>query len=106
MFLMQLFPVLAKARVPALLPSMVAAACQRGPELPALPPCPQSVWDKERERRERDMRERRERGQPVDPTSEEKWKEMVQEKWKDGVLGAVADLKVAQVRTCGCEVQQ
>lgn len=97
MFLMQLFPVLAKARVPALLPSMVTAACQRGPELSALPPCPQAVWDKELEKRQRDMRERQQRGQTAEQVSEEKWKEQVQEKWKEGVLGAVTDLKVAQV---------
>eukprot|EP00878_Enallax_costatus_P007959 GHUV01008325.1.p1 GENE.GHUV01008325.1~~GHUV01008325.1.p1 ORF type:complete len:285 (+),score=89.02 GHUV01008325.1:246-1100(+) len=97
MFLMQLFPVYAKTRVPALLPSMAAAACQRGPELSALPPCPQAVWEKEMEKRQRDMRERQQRGQPPEQMSEDKWKELVQEKWKEGVLGAVTDLKIAQV---------
>jgi hypothetical protein len=55
---MQLFPNLAKTRVPLLLQSMVAAACQRGPEPPALPPCPLGFWEKEKEKREREIRER------------------------------------------------
>lgn len=98
MFLMQLFPALAKVRVPALLPAMVAAACTRGPELAALPPVPQSFWDREWEARERAARERAARGQAPEAVPEDKWKEGVAERWREALLAAVADLKVAQVR--------
>lgn len=97
MFLMQLFPSLAKARVPALLPAMVSAACTRGPELAALPACPPAFWERERERRDKELRDRRERGQAADVAAEDKWREAVADKWREQLMAAVADLKTAQV---------
>ncbi|WIA37453.1 hypothetical protein OEZ86_014371 [Tetradesmus obliquus] len=99
MFMMQLFPQLAKARVPALLPSMVAAACLRGPELNALPGVPAALWEREQQRRDREASQRAARGGEGQLLPEEKWREQVNDKWREQVLSAVADLKVAQVRT-------
>jgi hypothetical protein len=94
---MQLFPQLAKARVPALLPSMVAAACLRGPELNALPGVPAALWEREQQRRNREASQRAARGGEGQLLPEEKWREQVNDKWREQVLAAVADLKVAQV---------
>eukprot|EP00882_Tetradesmus_deserticola_P008294 GHRQ01008744.1.p1 GENE.GHRQ01008744.1~~GHRQ01008744.1.p1 ORF type:complete len:305 (+),score=150.46 GHRQ01008744.1:160-1074(+) len=98
MFLMQLFPQLAKARAPALLPSMVAAASLRGPELSALPGVPAALWQREQQRRDREASLRAARGGEGQLLPEEKWREQVNDKWREQVLAAVADLKVAQVR--------
>jgi hypothetical protein len=97
MFMMQLFPQLAKARVPALLPSMVAAACLRGPELNALPGVPAALWEREQQRRDREASQRAARGGEGQMLPEEKRREQVNDKWREQVLAAVADLKVAQV---------
>ncbi|KAF6251279.1 hypothetical protein COO60DRAFT_1464415, partial [Scenedesmus sp. NREL 46B-D3] len=95
-FIEKLFPQLAKARVPALLPSMVAAACLRGPELSALPGVPAALWEREQQRRDREASQRAARGSEGQLLPEEKWREQVNDKWREQVLAAVADLKVAQ----------
>jgi hypothetical protein len=97
MFLMQLFPQFAKQHVPRLLPSMVAAACLRGPELSALPGVPAALWEREQQRRDREAKVLAAKKLEAQLLPEEKWKEQVNDKWREQVLAAVADLKVAQV---------
>eukprot|EP00879_Flechtneria_rotunda_P005042 GHRR01005319.1.p1 GENE.GHRR01005319.1~~GHRR01005319.1.p1 ORF type:complete len:3477 (+),score=1416.33 GHRR01005319.1:1112-11542(+) len=99
MFLIQLFPALAKARVPAMVPSMIAAVCQRGPDISALPGPPPAFWEHERLRLEREQMERREKGLAAGPGADSRWHEQVQDKWREALLGAIQDLKIGQVRT-------
>lgn len=98
MYIMQLFPVLTKARLPALLPSMLSAACMRGPEVAALPPVPAGFRERERERRERGGARPPGGGDNTNTAGVGGEDESVADKWREAVLSAVADLKTAQVR--------